>query len=282
MPSSNKSSKVSTSAEKSESNPGDYISQIQRFELLDLYAQELDKLYPNIKVQVSDLEYRISSGEFDSLDLPSPDYLSSTSNTLTVLRYLYPKSIIGMGLGIDNCYDLSSWNLIDIYLTILSFILICDREPSESSPGIDIKVIPTISVSVKSIKTQNQIIKIFGLNSNKQMHFRHTACQTHLRCAGSGNASVSGGQASLLEFNSNRHTELISSSLIQTLEKIGELITVLNAPIGWSSSNVRKICNSWYLSRTDDKEKLFHTLEMMCGILNVRYIFSNNIFNPHK
>lgn len=252
MPSSNKSSKASTSVYTALSNPGDYISQEDRLKLLGFYAQELNKLYPNIKVQVSDLEYRICVGEFNFIGLPSPNYLSSTINTLTVLAYLYPGSTIGLGLGIDNGYDISTWNLIDKYLLILGFILICDREPSGQFPIINLGS-RSLSVNIKSIKTENQIIKAFGLNSQSYP------------------------TSPSMYFKSPNPED------IETLKKLGGLITILNSPVGFSSSEIRKIFNSLYSIDCLNLTEVRSLLEKMCGFKsNVDYICSKNIFNPYK
>jgi hypothetical protein len=60
-----------------------------------------------------------------------------------VLGYENFGSIIGLGIGIDNRFDISTWSFQNKYVEYVEFILMCDKIPLKTFPMIDRRKIST-------------------------------------------------------------------------------------------------------------------------------------------
>jgi nicotinic acid mononucleotide adenylyltransferase len=265
MPTCSKSSKPSLSKEKSLLNPSDYVSEEARATMLGFYVIELKKLYPNVTIEYSDIEYKICRGEYDGL-IPNERYVTSTINTLTVLRSVYPEGIIGLGIGIDNGFDISTWSMLDKYVSEpvnLSFILMCDRKPSELAPPIDISSVPHISATVQTYPVDLSI-KAFG------------------------NIVTDDSTSPSSTLSPNMFFQQKEGLSMEVFDKIIQMITVLDSPDEYSSSAVRQLVKNIYsiaktYAREDEAkllaiESIWNLVVNMCGEQVVDYIKTNNIF----
>jgi nicotinic acid mononucleotide adenylyltransferase len=249
MPTPHTASKKSLSLTNREANKSDYISEIERTNLLNIYARELSKKYPDVNVTCSDIEFQIGRREHMEI-IPKKDYLSATINTLTVLRAENPGAIIGLGVGIDNAHEFSTWSMIDKYTSEpvkLDLILMCDRVPSQSAPVISATDLAyTIDISNK--KTPG----LEAFNTENIMYFK-----------------IPTPPAVLDKEN---------------FDKLVEKMVVLDAPVGYSSSEVRSLMKKYYQDTKENKDttETLSSLNTICGESLIEYIIENNIFNPER
>ena len=270
MPTCNLSSKLSISFINSQINKSDYVSEEDRSIMLGYYVNRLSQIHPDINISCSSIEYDICKGKYDDV-LLNKSYRSATINTLNVIRIQNPDAIIGLGIGIDNGFEISTWSMMNLYIEKpieLEFILMCDRKPSESVNSIDI----TKDVLEKEIlisKKNNQIIEAF-VNSNTDTD---TDTDTNTDTSNMGK----------MYFKSNsRLDEAYFDILVKKM-------TVLDSPDEFSSSQVRNLIKTIYQNESIHtqentyKEKTIDSwilVNNICGPEITCYIKTNNIFNP--
>ncbi len=263
MPTCNLSSKSSISLAKSADNKSDYVSEESRKTMLDYYVEQLKAEHPDISISCSTIEFEICKGMWDDI-IPNTTYRTATINTLSVLRNKYPKAILGLGIGIDNGFEISTWSMINLYVSEpvnLEFILMCDRKPSESVPPIDISKQHVIEKVIQISKTPigDKNIEAF-INSDLALGINK------------------------MYFKNKEGLD------IPNFEILVNKMVVLDSPDEFSSSQVRNLIRIIYqiesVYKRDDSYKLVATNSVwslvtnICGHEITRFIRENNIFNP--
>ena len=268
MPTCDKSSKKSLSFATSKDNKSEYVSEESRKKMLEIYVKELKKEFPNIIITCSDIEFNICKKNHDELTIDdliiNKSYPTATINTLSKLRNDSGKdSIIGLGIGIDNGFEISNWSNIKEYVSEpvnLEFILMCDRKLSAFNPPIDIS--NDLTIIEKSIR----IIKI-PPNLNIEA-FTNTK-------------------------NNNPITKMyFKSNSILEMEFFNILVckmSIIDSPDEFSSSSVRKLIKNIYeieslYTRNDTirsiaVNSIWDLVVNMCGLEITQYIRCNKIFN---
>lgn len=131
MPTNDLASKTSLSKAKalavnnSNASPSEYVSQDERKGMLQLYCDELNAEFKGsgLSFGVSDIEYELGK-----------EGKKATIHTLLRLQGVYPKSLLVLGIGRDNCAQLPWWESVAKYAELVDSVLVLDREGFSLSP----------------------------------------------------------------------------------------------------------------------------------------------------
>lgn len=114
MPTSDYASKSSINYDKMNNN--DYISQEERYDMLEIYCSMLRMTFSKVKFNVSTIEFEIQR------QLKS----TATIHTLEHMREIYEDPII-LAMGIDNAKELPWWSHIEKFPKLCCYFLFIGR-----------------------------------------------------------------------------------------------------------------------------------------------------------